>query len=79
MLGAWLQEVDRSATPTVDFLVSLNQKVWKTVNYSVRMEPGVQSCEETLEQALGSCRDSGWLLVETCGISAWRHGSSPVT
>ncbi len=50
-------------TGTVDFLVSLNQEVNRRIQYTIRMEPGVQSCEETLDKSLGSCRDSAWLMV----------------
>ncbi len=44
LLSTWLEKVDHSPTTTVDFLVSLNQRVRESVNYSVRMEPGVQTC-----------------------------------
>ncbi len=64
LLKAWLAKVDRSKRRTVDFLVDLNIRLREDVNYTVRMEPGVQSCETTLGKALGSCRDSGWLLVQ---------------
>jgi uncharacterized protein (DUF2126 family)/transglutaminase-like putative cysteine protease len=63
-LRAFLDSVPREPMQAIDFLVALNQRLQREIAYLTRMEPGVQTSEQTLELASGSCRDSGWLLVE---------------
>ncbi len=72
LFSDFLESISRQRTRTIDFLVQLNQRLAEHVKYLIRLEPGVQTPEETLQKSSGSCRDSAWLLAQLlrhCGLA----------
>ena len=64
VMQSFVDNAPRHSVTTNDCIVDFNQYVQRAVGYVIRLEPGVQSCEETLTNKTGSCRDSAWLLVQ---------------
>lgn len=63
-LSDFVKSIDLTPRNINDFLVELNMMIHQHLNYTLRMEPGVQTCAVTLKGKTGSCRDFAWLFVQ---------------
>jgi hypothetical protein len=71
LLSKLLKEVRKEGAVTIDYLVEINQAVHRAISYNIRMEPGVQTPEETLgggvRELPGFCVAAGE-FVEAFGV-----------
>ncbi|MCC9645516.1 transglutaminase family protein [Rubrivivax sp. JA1029] len=73
LFAEFVASIPRERVRTIDFLVEINRRLQRDISYLIRLEPGAQTPEETLARKSGSCRDTGWLLVQAlrhCGLAA---------
>jgi transglutaminase-like putative cysteine protease len=63
-LRSLVDRMQRGKVRTIDYLVEINQHLCRAIRYIIRLEAGIQTCEETLTSGSGSCRDTAWLLVQ---------------
>jgi hypothetical protein len=69
----------RQPISTIDFLIAVNHMVREDVNYLMRMEPGIQTPEETLRsrRARAATRRGCW--CRSCATSASPRASPRAT
>ena len=65
LLQEFLKTIDYTPRKTIYFLIDINRKIYEFLKYNIRLDPGVQTCEETIDLKSGSCRDYAWLFVQT--------------
>ena len=64
LLMAYVNSIPDTPTPTVNYLVALNARINQDLGYTIRLEEGVQTSEQTLTLKSGSCRDMAWLMCQ---------------
>ncbi len=60
----FMSDLPCKSSPTVAFLAHLNHYIAHLITYTTRLETGIQTCDATLAQRTGACRDSAWLLIQ---------------
>jgi uncharacterized protein (DUF2126 family)/transglutaminase-like putative cysteine protease len=61
---AYLATISRAKKQSTNFIFDINAALSQAIAYTIRMEPGIQTPDETLTKKSGSCRDSAWLMVQ---------------
>ncbi|RKR15340.1 uncharacterized protein (DUF2126 family) [Maribacter vaceletii] len=64
LLDEFIKTIDYTPRKTIYFLIDLNRKIYEYLKYNIRLQPGVQTSEETIKSKTGSCRDYAWLFVQ---------------
>ncbi|NET28819.1 DUF2126 domain-containing protein [Okeania sp. SIO1I7] len=64
LIQEWIEQNRQTITYTTNFIHLITKQLAQDITYEIRLEPGIQTCEETLNKKIGSCRDTAWLLVQ---------------